>query len=325
MKTSRPVAADWLALRRAADSRARGASLPLLAELRQHLMRQKGPVTVHDIGAGTGANQDWLAPRLGAADLGGTSSTTHATPPLDQVWLLLDHDANLLDLAAHLSHPRVLATRRAQARVEDLPSHLAAVEGPRLLSCSALLDLLTSHQIELLCRACVATGTPALLALSVTGEVRLSPAHPDDQRINAAFDAHQHRGADDEGPDDIRNGAVALAGPDGWRLAQEAFERMGWVVRTARTDWELGRELGLAQMSRRFLTDRIEAVSELAEHRGDCDLADAAQHWLAARLASLDRGELRIDVGHRDLLALPPDDGEEPTSTGAAAAPGRGG
>ena len=75
------VSSEWLALREAADAAARADHLV------EHLTRQlpaTGPWVIHDLGCGTGAMGRWLAPLL----------------PGPQRWILHDHDADLLDVAA---------------------------------------------------------------------------------------------------------------------------------------------------------------------------------------------------------------------------------
>lgn len=294
MSLPRPIAGDWLGLRRAADSRAREASLPLVNRLRERLGAASGPVSVLDVGAGTGANQAWLAPRLGEDGSGGTG--------LDQHWTLLDHDPALLELAAAVTHPRILGTTRVQADLRDLPRLLAGAAAPRLVTCSAVLDLLTPSQVDQLCRGCLGTGTAALLALSVTGRVTVLPGHPDDDRVAGAFNAHQQRAA--TGPVPAGTPGAALSGPDGWPLAVSVFRAAGWQVHTAATDWDLGPDL--APMAGRFLADRVDAVLELAAYRGEESLDGIARSWLAARLAQLADGDLRVRVEHRDVLAVAP-------------------
>src|SRR5207344_2679470 len=70
----------WLAARAAADTSARAATVgTLLLELINHLIEtvdRRDGLEIIDLGAGTGANQRWLAPRL----------------PLRQRWIHLDHD-----------------------------------------------------------------------------------------------------------------------------------------------------------------------------------------------------------------------------------------
>ncbi|MDQ3382978.1 MAG: class I SAM-dependent methyltransferase [Actinomycetota bacterium] len=295
MSLPRPIAGDWLGLRRTADSRAREASLYLVNRLRERLGAASGPVSVLDLGAGTGANQAWLAPRLGDDGSGGTG--------LDQHWTLLDHDPALLELAADVTHPRVLGTTRVRADLRDLPRLLAGAAAPRLVTCSAVLDLFTPSQVDQLCRSCLGTGSAALLALSVTGRVTVLPGHPDDDRVARAFNAHQQRAATGSGQAGGTR-VAALSGPDGWRLAVSVFSAAGWQVHTAATDWDLGPDL--APMAGRFLADRVYAVLEFAADRDEESLAGTARSWLAARLAQLEDGDLRVRVEHRDVLAVAP-------------------
>jgi hypothetical protein len=71
---------DWLAARVTADNAARAATLPtLLPQLIDYLIDPDVPdatVQIIDLGAGSGANQRWLAPRL----------------PILQRWLHVDHN-----------------------------------------------------------------------------------------------------------------------------------------------------------------------------------------------------------------------------------------
>ena len=80
---------DWLALREPADAAAR---VPALVDrLRPHL--PDGPLTVRDLGCGTGSMGRWLAPLLAGPH---------------QHWVLHDRDATLLD--------RVVIRRRHDPR-----------------------------------------------------------------------------------------------------------------------------------------------------------------------------------------------------------------
>ena len=99
------AAADWLALRAAADASARAeGAAHLLATLVQHLQgRGVGSLEVVDVGAVTGANARYLRPRL----------------PFRQRWVVVDHDPAHLDDDAHGDAVRVAA------RVRDLPCRFA--------------------------------------------------------------------------------------------------------------------------------------------------------------------------------------------------------
>ncbi|WP_161937827.1 class I SAM-dependent methyltransferase [Serinicoccus chungangensis] len=280
---ARPVPADWLALRRRADHRAREEARDLLALLTDHL-RARGvdETVVVDVGAGTGSNQAWLAPRL----------------PGRQRWLLVDHDADLLELKTAAEAGDRVTTERAVATVEDLPS-LVPQDGAVLLTCAALLDLLSEAEIETLAEVVApeaAPGAAALLSLSVTGEVALTPGHPGDAAVTAAFDAHQRR----EG----------RPGPDAAEVMARALRRRGARVELRATDWVL--DAADEPLLRRYLEDRA-AVA--VEH--DPGLAPVVREWLQERSHQLETGSLRARVGHLDLLSLPRGADDE----GAGAAP----
>jgi hypothetical protein len=201
------VGADWLRLRAAADAAARSAELADL--VRDRLARAGRPLVVHDLGCGTGSMGRWLAPRLGGP----------------QHWVLHDRDPDLLALAARDVHgPGVT--------VEARPGDATAAEftGASLVTCSALLDLLTAPEVERIAAACAAAKVPALFTLSVSGRSQLSPADPLDRKIQAAFNAHQRR-------------TVAgrwLLGPDAVAVTVAAFDQLGARTVVRPSPWRLG-------------------------------------------------------------------------------------
>lgn len=235
--------AEWLALREPADAAARAADLVArLPAANEHV--------IHDLGAGTGSMGRWLAPRLDGP----------------QHWVLHDRDADLLE-RADISGA-TFETRRSDVTRPDLA-------GATLVTASALLDLLTEDGVKGLVGACVEAGCPALLTLSVTGGVELTPADPLDGRVGAAFNAHQRR-----------NG---LLGPDAPAVAAEEFRRCGAKVIVRPSPWRLGP----AQ------TELIAAwfggwVAAAREHDPELDLDAYGRRRVA-----------QVTVEHADLLALP--------------------
>ncbi len=300
MSLTRPIDGGWLAQRRAADSQARDASVPLVRQLAERI----GPtsqLSFVDLGAGTGANPAWLAPRVHQAFL-----DRHGAAP-DQHWLLLDHDPDLL-AARDVGQIAGVATCRSMvASVEGFAAAVAGQTRPVVVTCSALLDLLTGSQIQQLVEGVTHCADAALLALTVTGDVRLRPDHHDDNLIWSIFNDHQQRAlaaASDthQQPMLHTDGAdSSLAGPRGWEVAAAALGKGGWQTRERHTPWTLGP--AQTSLLRRWLGERVEAA---LEHLTEADpRSQTVRAWLADRLGQIERGELQAEVGHVDGLALP--------------------
>jgi hypothetical protein len=267
---------DWLALRERADASARA---PELAEwARAHLVagqRPGGPAVVRDLGCGTGSMGRWLAGRL----------------PGPQLWILYDRDPGLLAQAGAGLPDRAAdgAPVTAQTLEGDLtelrPAELA---GTAVVTASAVLDLLTSAEVDELATACVEARCAALLTLSVTGHVALSPFDPLDAEIAAAFAGHQRR---------CTNGR-RLLGPDAGPVAVDGFGRRGAAVASRPSPWRLGADQ--AGLVEEWLRGWVGAACE--QQPG---LERRAGTYLRRRLDACTAGELQVVVGHVDVLALP--------------------
>ncbi|HEU5470748.1 MAG TPA: SAM-dependent methyltransferase [Actinophytocola sp.] len=259
MRTEFPP--EWLALREDADAAARAADL--LEPLRDYLGDR--PLTVRDLGCGTGSMGRWLVPRL----------------PGPQHWILTDRDPELLTRAAR----GLPAPATAGTELRDITGlRVADLAGTSLVTGSALLDLLTAEEVRDLAAACAGAGCPALFALSVVGRVELDPVDPLDAELAAAFNAHQRRTTEGR----------RLLGPDAVAVAAEEFDRLGAVVHRRPSPWRLGPDQ--AALAEQWLRGWVAAA---IEHRPD--LADAAGPYLDRRLAA----GVHATVQHEDLLALP--------------------
>lgn len=261
-------------MREPADAAARAAEL--LDPLRAHLTRVPAKQqVVWDLGCGTGALGRWLAGRL-------------AGP---QHWILYDRDPELLARAGASAIGTAADGGRVtrEVRKGDVTELRGAdLAGTSLVAASALLDLLTGSEVDQLAQACSAAGCPALLTLSVTGQVELTPAEPLDSEIAAAFDAHQRRAT----------GGRRLLGPDAAAATTEAFERHGALVHSRPSPWCL--DSGQAALAAEWLRGWVGAACEQRP-----DLAGQAASYLRRRQAACAAGELRVVVHHLDLLALP--------------------
>jgi hypothetical protein len=252
------VSSDWLVLREAADAAARSAELA--ARLRRHFSAADRLV-IHDLGGGSGAMGRWLAPWLRAP----------------QHWVIHDRDADLLELAVGAPPGSVTV----EARQSDLacltPDDVA---GADLVTASALLDLLTADELVRILRACA--GRPVLFALTVVGRVALTPAHPLDAHIGAAFNAHQRRDR--------------LLGPDAVAAAIAELRGTGAEILVRPSPWRL--DAAHADLTAEWLCGWVAAACEQ-------EPALVAGAYLDERLQQAAAGELEVTVDHADLLVLP--------------------
>jgi hypothetical protein len=266
------VSGDWLALREPADAAARA---PDLAQHLAHRPPAAGRWLIHDLGGGTGSMGRWLAPLLPGA----------------QHWVVHDRDADLLALAganapgpAADGAPVTVKVRRLDI-IRLVP---AALAGASLITASALLDMLTEHELSELVTVCAGPGCPVLLALSVVGRVQLSPADPLDGLVASAFNAHQRRTTE----------RGRLLGPDAVAFAVRAFERLGAEVRVRDSPWRLGARD--AELAAEWFAGWVAAACQQ-----EPGLAAQASVYARRRRAQLEAGELAVTVGHADLLVLP--------------------
>ncbi|MEU4693050.1 class I SAM-dependent methyltransferase [Actinoplanes sp. NPDC023714] len=245
---------DWLALREPADAEARDAGL--LREL------PAGVRVIRDLGCGTGSMGRWLAPRL----------------PMPQHWIMTDRDPALLKLAADGMPPQVTVGTHLRDVTELTAGDL---EGADLVTCSALLDVLTAEEVEGLVAVCAEARVSALFTLSVTGEVRFAPEDPLDREVEAAFNEHQRR----------ETGGRRLLGPDAPAFAVAAFEKAGARVLAAQSAWRLGP--ARPELTAEWLRGWTGAA---AEQRPDLPVEDYRER----RLATVPE----VSVGHQDVLAI---------------------
>lgn len=266
------VSSQWLRLREPADAAARSTDL---ARRAVGLLDGSGPTVVHDLGCGSGSMGRWLAPMVSGP----------------QHWVLHDRDADLLDVAA--GDPPVAAADGAAVTVETRQDDLtrlgaADLAGASLVTASALLDMLTAAELVRFVTSCAEATCPVLVALSVTGRVRLTPTDPLDPVLAAAFNGHQRR----------TTGGRTLLGPDAARAAVAAFDALGARVEVRPSPWQLGADQGA--LVSEWLAGWVRAAVEQRP-----ELATAAATYLERRRTDLEHGRLAVMVPHVDLLALP--------------------
>jgi SAM-dependent methyltransferase len=270
----------WLDLREPADHRSRSSDL---ARALARYFEGRQPLTVVDLGSGTGSNLRATAPLLGR----------------EQFWTLVDLDGALL--AAAMARLTAWADRfdaragtlvlfkdhqriHVEFRHADLAGDLDAALGPaaHLVTAAALFDLVSAAFIKRFSAALAARGSAFYTVLTYNGEQRWTPLHPADSAMAAAFHGHQSRD----------KGFGRAAGPAAPDLLREAFAAARYRVREADSAWRLGpQDAGLlAEVARGF--------AAAAAETGTLDAAALASWRGLARTGAV--------VGHTDTLALPP-------------------
>lgn len=228
----------------------------------------------------------WLGGGI-ALDLGcGTGALARAFPSGPR-WRLVDRDPDLLGLAAART-PGAETCRLDLNRLDALP-----LDGVRLVVASALFDLASAAWVDGLAERAARHDLGLYASLTYDGGLAFAPALNGDAAVRAAFNAHQRR--------DKGLGGPAL-GPEAGPAIAAALRAHGYTVRMAASPWRLGPE---DDALRRALTG---GVATAAREAG-CAIATA---WGQARSAASAAGS--CEVGHVDLLALPPSAQSKTTS-----------
>lgn len=219
-------------------------------------------------------------------DLGcGTGSTERYLAPRltgPAAWTLVDGDHGLLDIAAGSTGAATIAADLSSADLDML------IGENDLVTASALLDLVSEAWLDRLWRAVERRRAGLLAGLCYDGRIALSPATPFDAVIRDLTNRHQ-RGD---------KGFGSALGPYATSALAVRARRAGWRVKVRRSDWMLAMDTDRPGLDR-LIDGWADAAREIAP--GGSARIDA---WRAERLS---RHDLKFTVGHRDLLALPPD------------------
>ncbi len=264
---------DWLAMREPVDhrSRAEGLLMPLAKAWRANRWRR-----VVDLGAGAGSNLRYLAPRL----------------PGPQHWVLVDHDAALMERARAPGEEVTL-----ERVVGDLAREgLAAMAEADLVVGAALLDLTSETWLRSVVDGCRQGSRGALFTTSYDGTVAWSrpsgdPSPREEDRdglVRDLVNAHQKRD----------KGVGGALGPDAAPTAHALFRGAGLSTWLVPAPWVL--DSGDADLVDMLVDGWVAAALE--EEPG---VAPWIAEWAAARKEEVRSGRARVTVGHLDLLALP--------------------
>lgn len=258
---------EWLRLREPADHRARDRGL--VERLGAHL-RGRESIRLVDLGCGTGSNLRALSPALPAAA---------------QHWRLIDYDPALLSVARADIAKWGGASHAVSFETADLNHDLEQVLTPEcdVVTAAALFDLVSEAWLERLVAALAGRVCAFYTVLIYDGVMEWQPAHPADEPIRAAFNAHQR----------TDKGFGPAAGPDAGAFLARTLEAAGFDVRTALSPWVLTRE------DLPLILSAAEGIADAARQTGLVGGAEIAD-WLQSRPSLTG-----CSIGHVDVLALP--------------------
>jgi SAM-dependent methyltransferase len=275
--------ATWLTLREPYDHAARSAKLAdrfaAAVGAAPHLI---------DLGCGTGSNLRYLAPRIRGP----------------QRWLCVDHDPALLNAARRAlldwgnrkswrsrggGDDVILVRRGGEIAVGFVLGDLSRDalpdrDGADGLSASALLDLTSAAWLDRLAAWC--RRMPVLMALSFDGRLGFEPAAQEDRTIRERFVAHQR----------TEKGFGPALGPDAAPYLADRLTACGHEVVLEPADWRLGPK------DRPLLGATLEGIVRAAREMAN---DPSLERWATRRRQQLAAGDLRLTIGHLDLLALP--------------------
>lgn len=295
MSEAAGFSAEWLDLREPCDRAARSAALKGALAARLADAEGSGPVTLVDLGAGTGAllrdlaplvrrAQDWrlverdpALVRAGAARL--------ATWATERGWQARETEEAGLEISRPDGAIRIRWERR------DLSRGLGFLADPGVdaILASALVDLVSAEWADELAGTVAGGRAHLLLCLEVDGTVRFDPPLDDDPEVHAAFARHQR----------TDKGFGPALGPAAASHVAARLMAMGRRVELRESPWRLGPGERAVQVA--LVEGMARAAGETAPAR-----AAAFADWAAARRRLAEAGRSTMVVGHLDLLSVGP-------------------
>lgn len=287
---------EWLRLRFEADARCRDPGL-----LGRALARLAGrsELRVLDLGAGSGGNLLYLAPRL---------------PAPVQRWALIERDRDLVERVRGFLEsfadrvPGLQVTDGAMqvdGRTARYDSQVASFLDPQCgiyaqpwdaVVANAVFDLMSAAQLDGfldLARARWQRSRPALyFTLHLDSHIAFAPAVPGDADVIALFHGHMQR----------EQAFGRSLGPACAGALIDGLGARGLDVQAAPSNLRLGAgDAALLEANLGFMEGA--ARDMIAAGAGQGMTEAALEEWLADRRGRIERGALGLEIGFQDVLA----------------------
>ncbi len=284
---------QWLALREELDAQSRDTGVVATLVESLDATPREAPLEIIDLGAGTGANLRYAAPRLGGV----------------QNWLLIERDPALLNAVeecmgawadrsdALMSGSGANLALRAEhfdCRIHNLTLDLATQQDSvplpagGMLTASALLDLVSEQWLRELIHKAADEAMTVWFALTYDGRMSCHPMEPEDEEVRELFNRHQLRD----------KGFGPVLGPGAVRMATKLLSQAGYRVQSGPSEWRAGPQR--PDLQRVLVEGWCEAACEIAPYR-----SSGLRDWKKRRLAHIDEGRSLLRVGHQDLTGIP--------------------
>lgn len=279
----------WLTLREPADHDARSLSMPRqLSQWRNSM----DSINILDLGAGTGSNFRYLAPRLGHR----------------QHWTLIDNDSRLMNTVpsvlenwarqkqasftisnGQISVESASFSAKINCRLNNIAHHMSALEfhSADLVTASALLDLTSAAWLDELAAQCMENDCAALFALNYNGHIRWTPEYSSDEVVTGRLNKHQLQD----------KGFGPALGPDAVAHLAGCLESGNRRLLIEESNWNLTEHQYELQLA--LVKDWASAALTL-----DFGEQSIINRWQQERMSSISRRKSSLIVGHVDALLL---------------------
>jgi hypothetical protein len=201
-------------------------------------------------------------------------------------WRLVDHNPELLARADGIRG-------ETSHQIVDFAPNPGLIDksGLNAISASALFDLVSEGWFSAFIKA--VAGLPLLFALTANGDHAWQPSDPADKAVMDEFEADTRRD----------KGFGPAMGPDGPARMVDLLSAAGYQVLQESSPWWLGSADG------DLLTSIVDLIADVASQRGEAQISAG---WRERRQNLIEVGALRLDVGHVDIVALPPNGTQVP-------------